>query len=353
MRSWVRIGIVLLVAALLSTGCGNSQPTWTVRPVPSGVDNLFDVDCPTTAQCYAVGQEGNGSGAVIGSSDGGVQWHVLMTTPQTQFYAVDCPDANTCIVGRGTSPSNNPQPQVFLTRDSGAFWSPEAVPPQMGFIGGATCPSLNVCLVIGLGVARTTDGGSNWVVENTPGRFATITSIFCRWAGSSCIIGGGSAGGDALDTVSHDSGASWSRPAVVSGPTNTEGSRVASSLGPISCSEAGHCIGLIETDAADLFGSGSLVFTSDRGSTWSRGSTSVGWTFDCAQSFCLSVGFHLRSATIRGDAFASNDGGTDWSPARVPTRVALSAASCPSSNHCVVVGGPVPDAKSGVIMTSS
>jgi hypothetical protein len=377
------LGILTLGAGLgvglgLSEGAG--QPTWTARAVPRGVDALNDVLCPSASRCYAFGGYGtSGPGLIIGSADGGDHWKPLMTPPEgVQFGAIACPTPSRClVVGQMNPPGTPRQPEVevnppaptppaleaFLTTDDGAHWSSEALPKGIFGVDGAACASVKVCLVTGsVGIARTTNGGTTWVTEKMPSRFFLLGPVACPTR-SFCIVGGtgGSSSSVAasVDSVSQDAGATWSRAVVVAGPDHFKGGSIGeTALGALSCSGAQRCVGLIGNDTPSSFGAGSPVVTSDAGSTWTRGSRSVGWADSCVKNFCMSVGGHLRSLAgsafvTTGNAFVSTDGGVDWRPSSIPTRLIPTAVSCTSSTHCVAVGGNLPKSKSAVIMTYS
>jgi photosystem II stability/assembly factor-like uncharacterized protein len=361
-------------AASASSAAGTAgRPTWTTRVVPSGVDTLNDVACPSASRCYAVGGHGTtGPGSIIGSSDGGDHWKALMTTPEAaQLLAIACPKPSTCVVAGerpATGPNGQPaaevsstplteHPVAFLTTDGGSHWSNETL-PKVGGVDGAACVSVNVCLVIGYaeGIARTTNGGRTWVMEKTPRRFDGINSVSCPTR-SFCILGGTGTGSNSsvppsADSVSQDAGATWSRAVVVAGPVRVQGGSIdATALGALSCSSSRHCVGLIGGTTATTFFAGSPMVTSDGGRTWTRESRRVGWADSCVGNFCISVGGDLQP--LAADAFVSTDGGAHWSPSSIRTRLIPTAVSCTSSTHCVAVGGNFPMAKSAVIVTYS
>jgi photosystem II stability/assembly factor-like uncharacterized protein len=345
-----------LLESLPAAGAAGT-PTWTTRTVPSGVKTLNDVVCPSAMHCYAVGGYGASRlGAIVGSSDGGDHWHSLLTTPEAMVLAsIACSKPGTCVVAGEMNP-NGPttEPQAFLTTDYGAHWSKKSL-PEVGDVVGVACASVRVCLVIGNAgpIARTTNGGTTWVLESTP--HLAVASVACSTR-SFCIIGGtgssSSSVGPSVASVSQDAGATWSSDVEVSGPLNlTGGSQLSTELGALSCSDARHCVGLIENDVPSGFGSGSPMVTSDGGGTWKRGSRPIGSADDCVDNFCVSVGGHLQPQS--GDAFVSTDGGANWKPSTIPTRLIPTAVSCTTSTRCVAVGGDLPDATSAVIMTYS
>jgi hypothetical protein len=335
---------------------------------------LNAVACPSSTQCYALGSTSGrhgpaGPGFIIGSSDGGDRWKLLMTTPKILVSGISCPASGTCVVGGASS---NPTSaftnisEAFVTKNSGLSWSAQTLPPLYG-VGGVACASVNVCLVIGPGgIARTTNGGMSWVPESAPRGFYandTIDSVACPTS-SFCIIGGeGSAPAPtannplplppSVDSVSHDSGATWTKAAFVAGPFRTgPESSSPPALSSISCSDSRHCVGLITTVASfpSTFGTEAPIVTEDAGRSWRRESTRVGWAVSCVKNSCVSVGGHFRDPTTGGYAFTSTDGGVNWSQSNTQTNQILTSVSCPSPTHCVAVGGILPTAKSAVIM---
>ena len=325
---------------------------------------LNDVHCPNTTQCYAVGRYGkSGPGVIIGSSDGGGRWKVLLTTSGAPLSAIACPTADRCVAGGDTLSSSTDIPATFVTTDDGAHWSSEARPP-VGGADGAACSSVNVCLIVGMfGLDRTTNAGMTWMMENLPRGIQSIASVACPTR-SLCIIGGtGTVRGPtsdgvffeppAVDLVSHDAGATWSRAVLASGPLHTGG--VASQLSAISCSDADRCVGVITSNQPNSFVAGLPVTTADAGGTWRRGTTRIGLTVSCVKNFCGSVGGHFQDPATAdgptGDGFVSTDGGVTWSQTITPTNQILTGVSCPSPMHCVAIGGLFPTARSAVIMT--
>lgn len=336
-----------------TTSTQPSVPTWTIRSVPVGVGILNEVTCPSTTQCFAVGGVpfGSGPGWIIGSSDGGRDWQLLSTAPDSWFATLACVNSLVCtVVGGSQTPSGQGnEPVALITSDGGQRWSSESVPSQLGAIDGIACVSKSTCIATGLGIARTTDGGAEWVVGNIPSGMANVNSIICSTT-SHCLIAGAGPGSGAtspsMDAISNDSGATWAPAVTAGGP---------SGLTEVSCSNVQHCVGLIGSDATDTYGTGFPIVTSDGGSTWARGSATVGQSVSCVNNTCVSVGGLYQSSTMTfpGDAYISTDGGLDWNSMSISTPQALNAVNCISPADCVAVGGTVdvPSGAYGVILT--
>lgn len=147
-----------------------------------------------------------------------------------------------------------------------------------------------------------------------------------------------------MSSISSDGGLGWAPAMVDAGPTG---------LGQVSCSDAQTCVGLVGSDATNTYGTGSPIVTSDGGKTWTRGSSGVGAALSCVRNFCVSVGSMWQPATntYPGDAFASDDGGLNWTPMTIMTSQSLTSVACTSMHSCVAVGGSFPDGATGVILT--
>ena len=296
---------------------------------------------------------GPGPGWIIGSSDGGNDWRLLVTTPQTWYASIACPTTTTCLtVGGAGGAGQTNDPVVLVTTDAGEHWSHQAVPPQVGALFGIACPSSDTCLAVP-GIARTTNGGVTWSVENTPTGFGSgsLDSVTCPTS-SFCVLGGSGPGAGptpALASVSHDAGASWSTAVSVGGSTG---------LGPISCTDTQHCVGLVEGDATNSYGTALPTVTADGGTTWREGSPTIGQAVSCVAAFCVSVG-GLWTGTVANasdtntypaDVFVSTDSGADWVKMQISDPYSLTAVTCLSTVDCIAVGGDFPNPGPGVIM---
>jgi hypothetical protein len=124
-------------------------------------------------------------------------------------------------------------------------------------------------------------------------------------------------------------------------------------MGVISCVSSDTCVGLVGSDATDTYGTALPFVTSDGGTTWTKGSSTVGGSVSCVAKLCVSVGAMNEPAsnTPLGDAFVSNDGGRNWTTMTITAPYSLTAVTCPSSTDCVAVGGNYPDNTAGAIMT--
>jgi photosystem II stability/assembly factor-like uncharacterized protein len=83
---------------LASTDVGS---TWTAAVAPAGVDDAFDISCPSATRCATVGTKWTAAtpvGGVVTTVNGGVTWH----SPESRYVpvglaGVDCPTAVSCV----------------------------------------------------------------------------------------------------------------------------------------------------------------------------------------------------------------------------------------------------------------
>ena len=341
----------IALSATTTTSVSSVQAAWTLRALPVGVGILNDVDCPSATRCYAVGgRSGDGPGWIISSTDSGSSWQLLQTSLQGQFSAVSCPTTSVCVVvGGGTGLA-----RVEITTDGGGHWSDESAPPGFSGLTDVACSSSVTCVAAGVtnntgvqaAVARTTDGGKTWKSVSPPGGIESIDVVTCQ-SGPFCLMGGASQGAaccnSSMVSQSHDAGASWA-PGVVAGRS--------AGLVDVSCSDAQQCVGVIGSGGTNTAGLGFPIVTSDGGSTWAKGSSTVGSAVSCVTRFCVSVGgmWQPSTNTYPGRAYLSTNGGTDWSPLSIATSQILNAVTCISPYECVAVGGTA-GGTSGVIFT--
>ncbi|MHB8289713.1 MAG: DUF6531 domain-containing protein [Acidimicrobiales bacterium] len=81
-----------------------SGPSWTAESVPSGVDSLNSISCPSVSECFAIGQITNGAGGtsstgIISTTDAGTTWteDVMPPSVGTGYWPeVSCANALDC-----------------------------------------------------------------------------------------------------------------------------------------------------------------------------------------------------------------------------------------------------------------
>jgi hypothetical protein len=183
--------------------------------------------------------------------------------------AVSCPTVRTCWatvstvgIGVGTNGAT-----VVATRNGGASWTLEGVPPTIGYLSGISCRDVTHCVAVGQtagaagteGVALwTANGGHTWTVLPPITGTSDVTAVTCLSNGHCLAVASGPGGATAL--VSTSSGTRWQ----VGGPL-PQGTLGATA---VSCADATHCwvTGQVALDVAHV--AGSVDFTTDLGATW-------------------------------------------------------------------------------------
>lgn len=182
------------------------------------------------------------------------------------FRGVDCINNSAVCVAVGESSSVG---KVYRTTayNAGNYVTNITGGTPAGFyavscgVGGAD----NTCLAVGASgtFAKSTDGGQNWVVNNSIGFSSTFTAYAIHCSYNTCIVAGtdSSGGGSGVAYRSTDGGASWSQITGYSG-------LFGKGLFNVKCAN-GYCI-MASGDNTTLgtSTSGSLLWSRDNGASW-------------------------------------------------------------------------------------
>jgi hypothetical protein len=317
------------VMAIFRTRDGGS--TWVQEGLPRRSGELNAVACAADRVCWSVGSTGGFAvPRILRTTNGGATWSVQAIALRGEPMTISCATRSVCVAGGVLSkPGGTRILAPIVTRDAGAAWLPSQLASWLAGASGVSCPSTNVCEVVGTWVSsmgttgtlgRSANGGRSWVEEKPQVHDAFITSLSsvdCTSIRDCEAVGGESScqtitscrsnapsGGLALTTT--DGGAQWSRGDLPTGVRSLQG---------VWCVSAQDC------QAVGLGRSGSAVAlrTTNGGTRWSMGSVPAGVGFLNAVSCqsaerCLAVGFdgaswpHLTMAVIR-----TSDDGVTWS----------------------------------------
>lgn len=403
---------------VMSTTDGGN--TWDVQDVPNGTGPLAGVSCTSATDCWAVGSGFDGvSGLVVATTDGGNTWSTQSVPNGTELLSsVSCVSSVNCWavsnydeagVGIGVSTSTlggsvsasgardhhladpslrathvletdnivdralaagsasgalGGDPLVVATVDGGTTWSSETVPSTGLFsLSSISCATSLACWALAIDgngsqvVLATTDGWNTWTTESVPSGVGALIGISCPNISDCWAVGGEISISDSAISVSGsvvattDGGSTWN---VQSLPSGT------GILASISCTSSSTCW----TVGADVTGSSPTTFstsaialnTTDAGSTWTSQSipSSAGILdgVSCASSSdCWAVGSD-ETETV-GVIVATTDGGDTWNTQTVPNGTGpFTAVSCPSSTDCWAVGSSVEGITGTVLATS-
>lgn len=232
--------------------------------------------------------------------------------------------AAACSSTSGPPSSTAPTVRTTTTNSQSDFVGGGSLPTSIGALAGIACTSVRHCVVVGHGVAFTSNGGASWVAGQLPpglGANVSFGSVTCPSA-MNCMAGGDGADGS-VAIYSIDGGAVWSESSLPSGP----------GLNGISCPSADECFGI---------GSGVLLVSTDNGTSWSGGTDYVASDSDaisCASTQnCVAVAPYDTNTGVSAAAFTA-DGGESWIGGKVPSGVHdLVSVTCPTAQSCIAVG---------------
>ena len=376
------IGVVLVVG--LATFGSEALPasaravppmttaTWHVQtsPNPSATRfaDLYDVACPSTSNCVAVGQSSDTAyknQARLLERWNGSTWSIQSTpnpagNPSTSFSSVACSSTSAC-TAVGTSYTANGD-RALVERWNGSKWSLETAPtPSSGaaILYGVACPTATSCFAVGDSDATNGNppliehwNGGSWSIQTVPhptGVPFIFYSVACR-ATSDCTAVGEipGSGGAASALAAHWNGSKWS----VQTAALPSGGR-SSYLNDVRCPSATQCLAVGDSYTP---ASGGLTATLGlaevwNGHTWTSlapptpvsGAQDDFYGVACpGVSKCVIVGSY-DSTTVTplamrwdGSTFAVDD-----TPG-VGTFSYLYSVNCNGSNACVAVGAGEP-----------
>jgi hypothetical protein len=238
--------------------------SWTAQTAPaiSGaqVVRLFDVSCPASGSCVAVGVYEDTAG----------DWHGLIETlangtwtaatlpagglspavgTDLALHAVSCPAVGSCVAAGEYEDAARATIGVIATLAGGAWTAltaPEATlnpPPDanpLTYLQSVSCPQPGMCAVAGEyvntsdreeGLTETLTDGT-WTPAAVPGPPDGLLSVTCPASGSCYAVGGG--------FVATLSGGSWQTAALPTAGLTPAGQSVYA-VNAISCPAVGSC----------------------------------------------------------------------------------------------------------------
>ena len=339
-------------------------------------NELIGVSCPGTADCVAVGSVTSpfGQELTLVESWNGSYWSVVPSpSPAGRFSAlwdVSCPDSTSCMAV-GFTGDGAGGILTLVESWNGTTWSvvPSPSPMSVSELVGVSCTSLTNCVAVGTtgdGTAALTLieswNGTTWSVVPSP----SPTSVGSSLRGVSCTT---STDCVAVGSYSFDSahpqqtlveawnGTAWS---VVPSPSPMS----FSGLNGISCSTSTNCTAV--GSQVDAGGNASDTLNESwNGSTWTvvpspiidfgslaRTIVDVAYGVACpGPARCLAVGDLVVAPTSALEPVVSFPmveywDGSRWSNSNGPApinagatyAITLDAVSCPAANDCVAVG---------------
>jgi photosystem II stability/assembly factor-like uncharacterized protein len=192
-----------------------------------------------------------------------------------------------------------------------------STPKTMSNLESVSCGSPTACITASWPPQRTSDGGASWTsLRVTDGPFGDwLVDVDCLSA-TTCI---GVSGGGSLVRTS-DLGTTWS---ALSLPPDVF-------ISSVSCTDEQHCA-VIGSSAIQL----RFLTTADGGTSWA--SRDLHFTGAPRKLRCGTSSFCL--VTTDADVMRSADGGATWTPFPVSTHI--SAVECPGATVCVAAGSGI------------
>jgi hypothetical protein len=351
--------------------------SWSIGSVPEppggrGV-NLSRVSCTSATFCIAVGDWDEPIGSVaypraLVERWDGSSWSIQMPPSppgvlESGLSAVSCASATACTA---IGSINDSAGQHLLAEHwDGSGWSSQSIPeppdiPAGDALSGISCPSQNLCIVVGHYTPDNSGGqrqlvehwdGSTWSIDSPPdpgGIQSSLSGVSCASATACTAVGSynvpsNTPAGQQQPLVENWDGNSWSIAPSPALPGFVSGLSLVSCASPTACVALGFAFG---NNVEQL-----LIERWD-GTSWSARLTpnAAGVTGTGAQDQDLSCASATACTVVApGDAgplthavVASWDG-TNWSSQTTPyvpdvPNGVLTAVSCSSPASCTSVG---------------
>lgn len=290
--------------------------SWSVLPVPAGVDFTTPLSCADTNDC-AAGASDNGQAVFITTANGGHSFTIDPLPPSAgAFYSLTCPSLDFCagLAATSADSSNVPVDATLLsTGNNGASFT-DANLPSGESMEAVACPTATNCVAVGTNdatanggiftgvVASTNDGGQTWTNGALPEGFAILSgqaNISCSDASHCSVLG------DIVISVSTPS------------PCSTLSPPLPSSSKPLATSPQSPAVQVVAQQEA-VFAAQANVNEAKDGS------------FSCT-----------NGPTIVSDIASTSDGGLTWTPEVLPASAPepqLSDIVCASGTYCIATG---------------
>jgi photosystem II stability/assembly factor-like uncharacterized protein len=305
-----------------------ASTTWNAQSIPTGVGELAGLACPSTSDCFAVGEDSSDTLAVLlATTDAGTTWTTQSIPSGLAFLlGIACPSTSDCYAV-GDTPSYT-SAEILATKNAGATWTIQSTQP--GSLLGIACPSISDCYAVGSGpssgtnslIVATTNGGATWTVPNFPPGLGGLNHVACPSTSDCYAVGYGLATTENVIMTTTDAGANWTQ---ASAPNSVL------FLAGIACPSTTVCY---------ASGLGGLLATTDGGVTWNAQPVGnfMASVACLSTSECYAVGF-TSAGTINGLVFATTDSGMTWTAQSIPSDVQyLYGVACPAEGNCYAVG---------------
>ncbi len=152
-------------------GTTNGGMTWVQQSLPTGIEDMANIACPSVSVCEIPADTSSGS-VVLGTTNGGSTWNTQTLpsgTTEAQDGRIVCPTALMCEL---TAYAQGSGETAFGTTDGGTIWNAQT-PPSGDSVATVVCPSASVCEATGNNgtqgvLVGTTNSGSTWTSQALP-----------------------------------------------------------------------------------------------------------------------------------------------------------------------------------------
>jgi hypothetical protein len=359
--------------------------SWSVLPVPAGVDFTTPLACASAQHC-AAGATYNGQPVFISTSDGGHSFTIdPLPTSDGTLHSLDCPSVDFCagLAATSADANNSPIDATFLsTINNGSSFTDTLLPAGQSMVALA-CPTSLDCVAVGTSdasstqalttgvVAHTGDGGQSWTSGALPMGFGIInyaTRLSCSDAQHCSVLG------NIAVTVTNPPECSSLTPPLPSSASQPAPAQQSPAVQAIAREESAYWARASAIEAqsgsASCVSNGTgivsdIASTSDGGVTWVPEALPASApepmlsdivcasNEDCVTTGSVAVPQRFASGAINlGSAIVlvTHDGGVNWSgvsfavPSHVPSGVqedafmAVGDVQCPQVNNCIALG---------------
>lgn len=303
--------------------------SWTMQTAPYNDGGIYDIDCPSIAECYATGAGYSDYALVIRTVDGGAHWTFASGISHAYpLRSISCPASLTC-TAVGHSPGQTPF--VFATTD-GQNWQPQTIAPiATAQPAHVFCPTTQACTVVASAAAFvTTDSGATWQTVEVPVGVEAPQDMSCS-TGRRCVGIGSDAAGQPFVITTSDFGTTWSPGTLPSGIGRPGG---------IDCPTKQTCyaLGVVPVTGTPRSNTKFLRST-DGGATWMLVATrtaSMGAITCPTETTCFATGYDNRS---RSKTYVTTDSGVHWLVVSPPATTTLLGIACGTATSCIFIMG--------------
>ena len=342
------------------TTWGDWSAQTTPNPQPPPNSKLTDVSCPSATACFAVGRDAASDDGIAANWSGGTWTLAPGGEPSLDGLtpkAVTCPTTEQCwSIGQAADGSAYVRSHG---KSGGLFTAGSKVGPAVPSgatkvsLNGISCSAATACTIVGSyvkeGVTKALIERYNgiWSVATPADASATPYDVSCPTTSFCLAVGIKVEGAKTVPYAEKWNGTSWSTvPAPI--PAGMQYSW----LTDISCASATACMALGETFNGTTLASGSYAARWD-GTAISLASTGIPTTTILSDVACTAANSCLAVGTDEGKTVARFWGGTEWAAQTSPTpsgkTASLTGISCSSATACTAVGRATSVSETGTL----